>query len=102
VLPGAGAFEIAAHMELMKFKDTVKGRARLGVQAFADALLVIPKVRQRDSTMAYAAQEAGKLLLNTLQFGYMICHCTVGRLANGDYFRVSKLAISLVIITADW
>ena len=44
VLPGAGAFEIAAHAELMKFKDTVKGRARLGVQAFADALLVIPKV----------------------------------------------------------
>lgn len=30
VLPGAGAFEIAAYQELMKFKDTVKGRARLG------------------------------------------------------------------------
>ena len=44
MLPGAGAFEIAAHTELMKFKETVKGRARLGVQAFADALLVIPKV----------------------------------------------------------
>jgi len=44
VVPGAGAFEIAAHAELMKFKETVKGRARLGVQAFADALLVIPKV----------------------------------------------------------
>ena len=32
VVPGAGAFEVAAHAELMKFKDTVKGRARLGVQ----------------------------------------------------------------------
>ena len=30
VLPGAGAFEIAAYQELMKYKDTVKGRARLG------------------------------------------------------------------------
>lgn len=30
VLPGAGAFEIAAYQELMKFKDKVKGRARLG------------------------------------------------------------------------
>eukprot|EP00923_Selenidium_pygospionis_P058540 GHVN01102762.1.p1 GENE.GHVN01102762.1~~GHVN01102762.1.p1 ORF type:complete len:233 (-),score=32.18 GHVN01102762.1:108-806(-) len=44
VLPGAGAFEIAAHTALMKYKETVKGRTRLGVQAFADALLVIPKV----------------------------------------------------------
>ena len=44
VIPGAGAYEIAAHAALMKYKDTVKGRARLGIQAFADALLIIPKV----------------------------------------------------------
>ncbi|VDP93770.1 unnamed protein product [Echinostoma caproni] len=44
VVPGAGAFEIVAHRELSKFTHEVKGRARLGVQAFADALLVIPKV----------------------------------------------------------
>ncbi|KAK3597205.1 hypothetical protein CHS0354_003710 [Potamilus streckersoni] len=43
VLPGAGAFEIAAYQELMKYKNEVKGRARLGVQAFAEALLVIVK-----------------------------------------------------------
>jgi len=30
VVPGAGAFEIAAHAELMKSKDTIKGRSRLG------------------------------------------------------------------------
>lgn len=30
VLPGAGAFEIAAYQELMKYKNEVKGRARLG------------------------------------------------------------------------
>ncbi|XP_039267908.1 T-complex protein 1 subunit zeta-like [Styela clava] len=46
---GAGAFEIAAHAALMKFKPTVKGRAQLGVQAFADALLVIPKVLAQNS-----------------------------------------------------
>lgn len=40
---GAGAFEIAAHNHLLKMKSTVEGRAKLGVQAFADALLVIPK-----------------------------------------------------------
>lgn len=31
VVPGAGAFEIVAHAQLMKYKDTVKGRARLGM-----------------------------------------------------------------------
>lgn len=43
LIPGAGAFEMAVSTELNKFKETVKGKARLGVAAFADALLVIPK-----------------------------------------------------------
>lgn len=43
VVPGAGAFEIAAYCALKKHAETVKGRAKLGVQAYADALLVIPK-----------------------------------------------------------
>lgn len=45
VVPGAGAFEVAVADALVKHKPNVKGRAQLGVQAFADALLVIPKVR---------------------------------------------------------
>jgi T-complex protein 1 subunit zeta len=49
VVPGAGAFEIVAHAALTKYKDTVKGRARLGVQAYADALLIIPKVLAQNS-----------------------------------------------------
>uniref|UniRef100_A0A0R3S0N9 T-complex protein 1 subunit zeta n=1 Tax=Elaeophora elaphi TaxID=1147741 RepID=A0A0R3S0N9_9BILA len=43
VVPGAGAFEIGAHCMLKNEVDKVKGRAKLGVQAYADALLVIPK-----------------------------------------------------------
>ncbi|CAG0919432.1 unnamed protein product [Notodromas monacha] len=43
VLPGAGAFEIGAHRYLLNCINEVKGRSRLGYQAFADALLVIPK-----------------------------------------------------------
>nr|QBH73700.1 chaperonin [Carausius morosus] len=43
VVPGAGSYEIAANQELLKYKDEVKGKARLGVQAYADALLIIPK-----------------------------------------------------------
>ncbi|KAJ3194634.1 T-complex protein 1 subunit zeta [Irineochytrium annulatum] len=44
VVPGAGAFNVACASHLMKFKDTVKGRPKMGVQAFADALLIVPKV----------------------------------------------------------
>ncbi|XP_028133759.2 T-complex protein 1 subunit zeta [Diabrotica virgifera virgifera] len=43
VIPGAGAFEVTANKELLAFKDTVKGKARLGVAAYAEALLVVPK-----------------------------------------------------------
>lgn len=49
VVPGAGAFEIVAHRSLKKFEEGVKGRARLGVQAFADSLLIIPKVLATNS-----------------------------------------------------
>jgi len=44
LVAGAGAFHVACarHLE-QKFKEKVKGRARMGVQAFADALLVVPK-----------------------------------------------------------
>lgn len=43
-VPGAGAYEIAANRELLTYRDTIKGKSRLGVQAFAEALLIIPKV----------------------------------------------------------
>ncbi|TNY22452.1 chaperonin Cpn60/TCP-1 family [Rhodotorula diobovata] len=44
LVPGAGAFEVAAHAHLTEVvKRDAKGRAKLGVQAFADALLTVPK-----------------------------------------------------------
>lgn len=44
LVPGAGAFEISAHKHLIEeTKKSAKGRTKLGVQAFADALLVVPK-----------------------------------------------------------
>jgi T-complex protein 1 subunit zeta len=49
LIPGAGAFELAAWEDLGRFKSEVKGRAKLGVQAFADALLVIPKTLAENS-----------------------------------------------------
>ncbi|XP_004707406.1 T-complex protein 1 subunit zeta-2 [Echinops telfairi] len=44
VVPGAGAVEVAVAESLAAYKLVVRGRARLGVQAFADALLIVPKV----------------------------------------------------------
>jgi T-complex protein 1 subunit zeta len=50
VVPGGGAFEIAASMHL---RDVVaratKGRPKLGVEAYAEALLVIPKTLAENS-----------------------------------------------------
>lgn len=43
LVPGAGAFEVAAYSALTKYKPQVQGKAQLGVQAFADALMIIPK-----------------------------------------------------------
>lgn len=43
VIPGAGSFEVAAFNDLEKFAKEVKGRAKLGVRAYANALLVIPE-----------------------------------------------------------
>ncbi|KZT62045.1 chaperonin-containing T-complex zeta subunit Cct6 [Calocera cornea HHB12733] len=44
LIPGAGAFEIACAAHVSgKVKKEAKGRAKWGVQAFADALLIIPK-----------------------------------------------------------
>ncbi|XP_036922430.1 T-complex protein 1 subunit zeta-2 isoform X2 [Sturnira hondurensis] len=55
VLPGAGAMEVAMAEALSAHKHSVRGRARLGVQAFADALLIIPKVLAQNS--GYDLQE---------------------------------------------
>ena len=48
-VPGAGAFEVAAYRMLMRRKAAVSGRAKLGVEAFANALLVIPKTLAENS-----------------------------------------------------
>ena len=44
LVPGAGAFEVACAAHLTgPVKKAAKGRAKMGVQAFAEALLMIPK-----------------------------------------------------------
>jgi len=55
LVPGAGGFETLAHAHLMKFKNTVTGRAKLGIQAYAEALLTIPKTLAENA--GYDAQD---------------------------------------------
>lgn len=43
VLPGAAAFEIAVSSHLRDYARTVKGKERLGVEAFSEAILVVPR-----------------------------------------------------------
>lgn len=49
LVPGAGSFEIAASRMLLRRKNAVNGKAKLGIQAFADALLVVPKTLAENS-----------------------------------------------------
>uniref|UniRef100_A0A7S2WV07 T-complex protein 1 subunit zeta n=1 Tax=Rhizochromulina marina TaxID=1034831 RepID=A0A7S2WV07_9STRA len=49
VVAGAGAYENAAYLSLQQFKSSVSGKAKLGVEAFANAMLVIPKVLAENS-----------------------------------------------------
>lgn len=50
VIPGAGAFEIAAAEHLLgEFKLTVKGKAKYGVVCFAEALLIVPRTLASNS-----------------------------------------------------
>lgn len=49
LVPGAGAFEVAAYRMLMRRKSAVTGKAKLGVEAFAQSMLVIPKTLAENS-----------------------------------------------------
>jgi T-complex protein 1 subunit zeta len=52
VVPGAAAYEVAAHIALKKYLETVKGRARLGIQVFFSnlffRLLTLVRIRTFD------------------------------------------------------
>ena len=57
VIPGAGAFEVACSSHLQTaLKTSAKGRTKLGVLAFAEALLIIPKTLAQNG--GYDVQDA--------------------------------------------
>jgi len=67
VVPGAGAYEVACHAVLKKFLETVKGKARLGIQAYADGLMIIPKTLATNA--GYDSQEVMVKLLEEARDG---------------------------------
>merc|ERR1712111_173684 len=67
VIPGAGAYEVATNIALKKFLETVEGRARLGIQAYADGMLIIPKTLATNA--GYDSQEVMVKLLEEARDG---------------------------------
>jgi len=49
IVPGAGSFELAANEYLKNNLDKAKGRAKLGIEVFAESLLVVPKALAENS-----------------------------------------------------
>ena len=68
VVPGAGAFHVACSHHLHQFSRSVKGKAKMGVSAFADALLIIPKTLA--SNAGFDAQDAIVALQDDLADGH--------------------------------
>merc|ERR1719322_1855873 len=78
VVPGAGAYEVAVHLAIRKGLNELKGKARLGLQAYADAMLVIPKTLAQNA--GYDTQESiVKLLADSEDSGSAVgIDCSTG------------------------
>lgn len=72
VVPGAGAYQVACatHLRSEGFRKTVRGKAKYGVEAFADALLVIPKTLAANAGFDIQDSRKHSLLLTTFSRAY--------------------------------
>jgi T-complex protein 1 subunit zeta len=105
VIPGAGAFEVAAHAALKKYLETVKGRARLGIQAYADGMLVIPKVLAQNA--GFDSQDVMVKLLEESATGQVVGidldsgeACVPASLGIYDNYRVKRQMINSCTVIA--
>merc|ERR1712083_445418 len=66
VVPGAGAYEVAVNLAITKGLEKIKGKARLGMQAYGEGMLAIPKVLSQNAgydpqdVIVTLVQEAGE------------------------------------------
>lgn len=85
-LPGAGALEIALSKHLHEYKKKVSGKNRLGIEAFAEALLEIPRVIAANAghdavdclVSMQAAADKGKIAGLNIETGEVIDPTTTG------------------------
>jgi len=105
-VPGAGSYEVAVHMALKKAMEQMKGKARLGVQAFADGMLVIPKVLAQNAghdpqdvmvTLISESHDSGQAVGVDLSSGEAIIPSDHGIL---DNYRVKKQMIHSCTVIA--
>ena len=109
LVPGAGAFEVAVAEHLMQYaKSEVTGKAKLGVQAFADALLVIPKTLASNSGLDVAesllsVQEASAAATDGAAYGLDVWSgkpCLPVEAGIYDNFRVKRQSLVLGTVLA--
>lgn len=105
VVPGAGAYEVACHTVLKKYLETVKGKARLGIQAYADGMMIIPKTLAANA--GYDSQEVMVKLLEEAQSGGAVgMDCDSGEAClpgdNGIYdnYRVKRQMVNSCTVIA--
>uniref|UniRef100_A0A1I8FVU4 T-complex protein 1 subunit zeta n=1 Tax=Macrostomum lignano TaxID=282301 RepID=A0A1I8FVU4_9PLAT len=99
-VPGAGAFEVAASRSLTRAAESVAGRARLGVQTFADALLVLKVMvklleeSQRSGGAAVGLDLATGEACLPADAGVLDNHCVKKQIVNS----VSVIAANLLLV----
>ena len=105
-MPGAGAYEVAVHLALRKGLSTLKGKARLGLQAYADGMLVIPKTLTHNAghdpqevivTLMAEAETSGQPVGIDCSTGEAVNPVDLGIL---DNFRVKKQMIHSCTVIA--
>jgi T-complex protein 1 subunit zeta len=103
IVPGAGAFFIASNDYLIKNLTLLsKGKTKTGIQAFAEALLIIPKTLVKNS--GYDALDVVSACQDDLEDGHIIgidlnsgdsCDPTIEGI--WDSFRVLRNAITAAV-----
>lgn len=105
VVPGGGAVELKIRQELKKVAEKTKEKYRVGIEAFSDALLVIPKILAMNSglniqevitQLDFDASETDLIGLN-IQNGKSMLPYDVGIL---DNYSVKKQYIASSVIIA--
>jgi T-complex protein 1 subunit zeta len=107
VVPGAGAFEIATFVHLTQtLLPNTKGKTKLGIQAFADSLLIIPKTLAENSgldvqttllTLQEERQSSGMLVGLDVKTGEAILPQDMGI---WDNVRVKRQSLYLSTVLA--